>query len=168
MAAAQGTVRVHVYEQAITFRVDDCGIMTHSLPLRRLAEQGLAAGAKAVRVDLRHCTYMDSTFIGTLLCLQRACDCRGQGALALISPSPQCCQLLKQMGIEHVFRIELSEERAGISWTELSAAAADVAAFKRNVVQAHQELASLPGAAGEPFRWLGRRLTEELEAEKAK
>ena len=167
MAAAQGTVRVHVYDQAVTFRVEECGTMNHSLPLRRLAEQGLASGMTAVRIDLRHCTYMDSTFIGTLLCLQRACQCRGQSTLSLVSPSPECCQLLKQMGIEQVFRIELAEELSGITWMELTAAA-DVTSFKHNVVQAHQELANLPGPAGEPFRWRGRRLTEELEAEKAK
>jgi anti-anti-sigma regulatory factor len=139
--------------------------MTHSLPVRRLAEQGLAAGVTAIRVDLRHCTHMDSTFIGTLLCLQRAVQSRQQATLSLVSPSPPCCQLLKQMGIEPVFRIEIAQEPSGLTWTELGALA-DASGTKRNVVQAHQELASLPGPASEPFRWLGQRLKEELEAEK--
>jgi hypothetical protein len=41
----------------------------------------------------------------------------------------------------------------------------DVAAFKRNVVQAHQELGRLEGPAGETFRELASGLASELESE---
>lgn len=50
-------------------------------------------------------------------------------------------------------------------WTELKSEADDVTAFKRNVVQAHQELARLAGPAGEPFRVLADDLARELAAE---
>jgi anti-anti-sigma factor len=170
MAALQGTVRVRRRDQVLTFQVEDCGMMIHGLPVRRRVEQELAAGATAVRVDLSHCTYMDSTFIGTLLCLQRSVTDRGRGTLTLIAPSPQCSRLLNEMGVQQVFRIETAaaDEPGAGSWTELSGPQADVHSFKRNVVQAHQELGKLDGPAGEPFRWLGRRLADELEAEERK
>jgi hypothetical protein len=42
----------------------------------------------------------------------------------------------------------------------------DTKVFKRNVVQAHQELAHLEGPAGEIFRELADSLARELESEK--
>jgi hypothetical protein len=44
-------------------------------------------------------------------------------------------------------------------WMELGVVPDDVAACKRNVVEAHQELATLPGSAGEPFREVMRCLS---------
>jgi hypothetical protein len=40
----------------------------------------------------------------------------------------------------------------------------DPEAFQRHVVQAHVELARLPGPAGQSFQEVARRLTEDLEA----
>jgi hypothetical protein len=40
--------------------------------------------------------------------------------------------------------------------------------FKDTVVQAHRELAALPGPAGEMFRTVAGSLTKNLEAEQAK
>ncbi len=165
MLTLQGTVRVHQDGQTVTFRVDGCGRMTNSLPLRRFAEQALAAGATDLRLDLRHCTYMDSTFLGTLLQLKRAVERRGQGRFALVSPSPQCCQLLRQMGLETTFVVLTEEEPVEHDWTELCADQ-DADAFKRNVVQAHEELATLEGPAGAPFREVVRCLKQESEAKK--
>ena len=90
MLARQGTVSVHQADQTITFRVDGYGRATNSLPLRRFAEQALAAGAANLRVDLRRCLHMDSTFIGTLLQLKRTAEKQGRGSLVLLSPSTQC------------------------------------------------------------------------------
>src|SRR6187200_2192579 len=50
-------------------------VTSHQAPaLRQYVEEGLAGGAARVEVDLRDCTYCDSTFLGTLLRLQRQCD----------------------------------------------------------------------------------------------
>jgi len=49
----------------------------HGMALRGYAEQAFAAGATGLRIDLRHCTYMDSTFLGTLLFLKRGGGCGG-------------------------------------------------------------------------------------------
>src|SRR5436309_2251239 len=99
MDAPQSTVRVHLQGPTVTFQVEGRGRMANSLPLRRLAEQALAGGATALRVDLRRCTHMDSTFLGTLLQLKRAAGRKG-ASLVLVSPSPECHELLRQMALE--------------------------------------------------------------------
>jgi hypothetical protein len=108
---------------------------------------------------------MDSTFLGTLLFLQRLVARREGGTFVLISPSPPCRQLLRQMGLEKIFPIRDMEEPVTGVWAELKSGPEDLTAFKRHVVQAHQELGRLEGPAGETFRELAGQLARELEAE---
>jgi anti-anti-sigma regulatory factor len=163
MATPQGIVRVHWQEQTVTFQVEGRATMVQSQPLRRVAEQSLAEGGRVFHVDLRACTHMDSTFLGTLLFLKRNVDRRSEGELTLVSPSVVCCRILDQMGLVGVFAVTTAAPPPP-GGTELPGDLQDACAFKRNVLQAHQELASLPGPAGEPFRAVVRCLAEDPEA----
>jgi anti-anti-sigma factor len=160
MATPQGVVRVHPAGEAITFLVEGKATMTQSASFRRCAERFLAGGGRAVRVDLRHCTYMDSTFVGTLLCLKRDIDRRKQGELALVCPSPPCGELLRQMGLHAILPVVTADEPAAGDWTELPNGCEDVQTFKNTVTQAHQELAALPGPAGEVFNKVARSIAQ--------
>jgi anti-anti-sigma regulatory factor len=164
MAAPKSTVRVHQHDQVLTFQVEGWGTMAMSLPMRRYAEQAIAKGLTSLRLDLRRCAYMDSTFIGTLLFLKRAIERRNQGQFGLVCPSPECDELLHSMKVEDLFCTMTAEEPAANAWTELTSSDVDMYAAKRNVVQAHEELASLQGPAGEPFRATVRCMTEAKEA----
>jgi anti-anti-sigma regulatory factor len=161
MAAPQGTVRVHRNDQCVTFQVVGWGTMKQSLALRRCGEQGLAGGVKLLRVDLRHCTYLDSTFLGTLLWLQRAARRRGAGEMLLVSPSGKCCGLFKQLGVDTAFATVTEDEPDAGCWTELVSDADNSRDFNCNVVQAHQELANLGGKAAATFREVADRLSKE-------
>jgi len=165
MAAQPGSVRVYQHDQAVTFQVEGQATMHHSPAVRRYAEQSLTVGTTALSVDLRRCIHMDSTFLGTLLVLKRLVERREKGAFALISPSPQCRQLLREMGLEKIFAVVDVEELAPDVWTELPSGPGDLTAFKRNVVQAHQELGRLDGPAGETFRTLATEMAQELNSE---
>jgi anti-anti-sigma factor len=164
MALPQGIVRFHQQEQTITFRVEGRGTMNNSLPLRRCAEHFLASGTKQVRIDLRDCTYMDSTFLGTLLTVRKSLERLG-GEMTLLAPSPSCCRILQQMGLGDVLPT-LSEPLAAVTWTEVGSETADVQSLKRNVTQAHEELANLPGEAGEQFKAVVRCLAEASKTDK--
>jgi len=165
MAVAQGTVRVYEQGQTIAFRVEGQVRMAQSLPLRRLAEQRLAAGATTVRIDLRDCTYMDSTFLGTLLFLKSTTERLNQGHFALVLPSLSCRRLFEQMGLDAVFPVaeDLPEVPA---WVDLTGGPADIQELKRSVTQAHQELARLDGPAAESFRAVIRCLEKSGDAGK--
>src|SRR5215813_159570 len=167
MAAQQGSVRVYQHDQTITFQVEGQATMHHSPAMRQYAEHNLTLGAIALSVDLRRCTHMDSTFLGTLLFLKRLIERRETGSFALISPSPQCRQLLRQMGLEKILAAIDAEELAPNDWIELKSGSGDLTEFKRNVVEAHQELGRLDGPAGETFRVLATELAQELNSENA-
>jgi anti-anti-sigma factor len=168
MASPRGTIRVCQSEQKTVFHIEGWAQMDLGLALRRAAEQGLAQGTTSLLVDLRQCEYMDSTFMGTLLYLKRAADRRSNIRFALIAPSQPCCQLLEQMGLLDVFPAASCEEIPGEESKPLCRDISDVEAFQRNVLQAHEELACLPGKAAEPFKKLARMMAQEMDAKKPK
>jgi anti-anti-sigma factor len=149
----------------VVFEVRGRGTITQSAPLRRKAGELLTAADNALRVDLRHCTYMDSTFLGTLLYLKRLAESLG-GRLALSSPSPACRDELRQMGLDQVLPVVEAPEPPAEQMQALDTGESDVELFKRNLVQAHQELAHLPGPSGAPFREVAARLTQEWQTER--
>ena len=161
MAAPQGIVRVYHDGEAVTFQVEGRVTLTQSLPLRRCSEQALAAGATSLRVDLRRCTYMDSTFLGALLILQRAAERRGGCRMTLVSPSAVCCRLLQQMGLLGQLPVVAEEGEPAGPCTTLAGDSEDLPALRCNVVQAHQELAHVAGPAGDPFRAMTPFLEDE-------
>jgi anti-sigma B factor antagonist len=167
MTASQGLLRIHQDGHVLTFQIEGQATMQHSLPVRRLAEQALARGAMILRMDLRRCTYMDSTFLGTLLLLKRTVDQKGQGSFALASPSVSCQRLLRQMGLANYYLVLTTEEPGADGWTVLKVESDDCGTVLDNVVQAHQELANLPGAAGEPFREVMRCLAQDPKGPQA-
>jgi anti-sigma B factor antagonist len=165
MAAQQGTVRFCDAEQTLLLQIEGWGTMKQSLPLRRFVEEHLAGPTTRVAVDLRGCTYIDSTFLGTLLYLHRAVARRQGGDFRLISPSPECTRLLQQMGVTDVFHVSPGDEAAPPAWKPLLEDPRDKQCFQRNVIEAHEQLASLPGAAGEPFRAVVRCLAKDAKRE---
>jgi anti-anti-sigma regulatory factor len=161
MSAPQAVVRVRQKDQALEFQVLGWGTMRQSLCVRRCAEEALARGVQTLRVDLRQCTYLDSTFLGTLLCLQRAAHRLEGRRFALVSPSADCCRLLRQLGVEDFFATEVRDDPAPEDWTELTAERDSACAFNQNVLQAHEELANLGGTAGQVFGPVARQLRRE-------
>jgi anti-anti-sigma factor len=164
MSPARGVVRVYRDDQALIFQVEGRATMAHSPAVRRLAEQSLARGVRVLRVDLRHSTYLDSTFLGTLLVLKRTVDRQGLAEFTLVCPSPECERLLEMMGLNSLFASVTMEEPATVPLVEFTGDFNDVAAFRHDVMQAHQELASLPGSAGAPFRAVTRCLEQSADA----
>jgi len=163
MTALQGTLRVHQGEQTVTFQAEGVLRMPHSQPLRRFAEKAVVDGASAVHVDLRRCTYMDSTFIGTLLCLHKELG-KARREFAIVSPSVECRQLFRQMGLDGVLNIATREAPPG-PWLDLASEIGEVDVCKRNVLQAHRSLADLEGPAAEQFRAVMRMLDRDVKAE---
>jgi anti-anti-sigma factor len=142
--------------------------MNLGFALRRFGEEGMRQGGSRLLVDLSRCAYMDSTFLGTLLLLKRNIERQPAGRFGLVAPSRECQQLLDQMGLDDVFPVATEEELAADCWTALSAELDDPEAFQLNVVDAHFELASLPGRAGEPFKKVARFLAQDMETRNAR
>ena len=161
MADRPAQIFVYEHGDTLVFRVAGRGTMCHCVALRSRAEQALGQGVRRLMVDLRECTYFDSTFLGMLLMLKRAAE-RGGAEFALIDPSPECRRLLGQMRLDGHFPHVGPVCEAG-PCCEL-ATDHDSSSFQWNVVCAHQELASLEGPGAVGFRALAERLAAEFKA----
>jgi anti-anti-sigma factor len=148
------------HDGCVSFRVAGRATMRESPAVRCLAEECLAAGA-GLRFELDGCIWMDSTFLGTLLCLLRAAQ-RAGSRLSLVNPSDECLRLLRQMRIAPMFLI-VSEGALAGPWDCLPTGSEEYH-FRRTVAEAHLELADLPGPEGAQFRALASRMAAELAA----
>ena len=133
----------------LTVEVDGPATMLESPAVHDKASDKLAQGVRALRFDLRGCTAMDSTFLGTLLSLERQTE-RVGGKLVLISPSARVLELLDQMGLEDFYSIETAAPLAGPT-TELCARRPSTSALEGRILDAHDQLATAPGRAASQF-----------------
>ncbi len=84
-------------------RANDC------YPLREelFPELDAPGGRRECYVDLSRCTYMDSTFIGLLVAMDKKIgrqDARRR--LHLMNPAPECLESLRKLGLDRKLSIE--------------------------------------------------------------
>lgn len=150
---------------AVIVRVEGKGTVRLSPAILRYIETRIAEGVTTLGMDLCRCTHMDSTFLGTLISLHRAAGGAPGGSFTIMALSPECTEILHHNALDRVLRIAIAETPADARWTPLACGAPAADLFQRNVVQAHQELAALPGEAGAPFRKVAARLSEEMKSD---
>lgn len=163
MPTSPGCIRVCRLDQGVAFAVIGQGCMHDCPTLRQAADEAIAGGVGEVLIDLSRCSYIDSTFVGTLIYLRKAAGSRPGGRFAVVCPSDECMELFRQMGIARLLCVERCELPPDERWAELPEHF-DAEQFRRNVLMAHEELANLPGEAGAPFRELAQRMREEWDA----
>lgn len=171
MPDSSGTIFATLESRTAVVRVRGRA-QAHQCPaFRRFAEQALSGQAARLQVDLSECDYFDSTFLGTLLQLRRTPGQDGGSVLSLVAPSEQCLQILRQMGVTPLFRIDpggpadddsqwdpLAEEQPGQCGLD----------FKRNVVEAHQELAEVDGPMQDKYRVIAEIAAQDLASAQQK
>jgi anti-anti-sigma factor len=148
---------------AVAVRVEGKGTVQVSPAILRFIETRLSEGVTTLAMDLGGCTHMDSTFLGTLISLHRAAGKSPGGRFTITALSSQCADILHHNALDRVLHIAAGEAPLDGPWSALPSRAPTAELFKRNVVQAHQELAALPGEAGAPYRKVAARLSEEMK-----
>lgn len=155
-------IRAHEDAGALTLVVEGPATMTESAAVSEAVGERLRRGARAVRLDLRDCTTLDSTFTGTLLSLDRQLEAAG-GTLTLVSPSPRVVALLQEMGLEDFYAVEQADRVVG-PWTDVPLTRPGADRLSRMILDAHEQLARVPGAAESAFR----AVVEEMRREEPK
>jgi anti-anti-sigma regulatory factor len=147
----------------VVMRVEGKAGLNQAPTLRRLGDECLAQPDLRFRVDLSRCDHLDSTFIGTLICLARGAKGNPPGAFALCNLSECCRQLLQNMHLlKHLPADADVLPTEGLAWTPLPLELCEGTTLLGYVVQAHQGLADLPDEAGAGFRGIATELAREL------
>ena len=129
-------------------------------------ESALKQRQQKLFVVLSECEHFDSTFLGTLLCLQKMWGKPGGESLIVVAPCESCRATLVRMGATHLFPIEPAAPPEDLQWTNLSGeqAGRDTDVFQRNVLDAHLELAAVPGKLGETYQPVARMAEKEFQS----
>ncbi len=166
-----GQIRVHETSDRMSIAVAGRVTMHHSPAFWGRASSALEAG-NGVSVNLSQCTYMDSTFLGTLLRLSRLPAAKaGATAFALVAPSASSRTLLTHMGIDRAIPIVESEpdvDPNATDWQPLDLGPSEQMVIQETVVHAHQQLAEASGPGSQQFKAIAAKLAKAWEAEKAK
>jgi anti-sigma B factor antagonist len=143
-------IRAHREGRTLTVDVQGRAIVVESPAVRELAVRHMSRGLRSLRVDLRDCTLMDSTFSGMLLSIEHQLAAH-DGTLTLVSPSPRVLELLGEMGLDELYAIDVGPRPNG-PWVQVSPRSADVDELMSVVLESHEELAHASVSNGPAFR----------------
>jgi anti-anti-sigma factor len=135
-------------------------------PLRDglLARLDGAAAPPAVFIDLSECTYMDSTFIGLLVAIDKKLRKATAGRLHVLRPSPACAEILSQIGLQDYLLIDQEAREMPAGMEELSSSAGRPGADF--ILKAHEALMETSEEARKKFALLKEMLEKKLKAER--
>jgi anti-anti-sigma factor len=135
-------------------------------PLREtlLARLEETVDIPAVFVDLSQCDYMDSTFIGLLVAMDRRLRKGSGGRLHVVRPSGACRELLRQMGLEELLVVDDTAMELPVSMEEVEKPQGRPAT--EFVLRAHEALMETSEEARRKFALLREELERKLRAEK--
>jgi anti-anti-sigma factor len=143
-------IRAHREGTTLTVDVHGGAIFMKSPAVRELVARHLSRGLRGLRVDLRDCTMMDSTFSGMLLSIEHQLAAL-DGTLTLISPSGRVLELLRGMGLDELYAIEVAPRPNG-PWVQVSPRSTDIDELTSLVLESHEELAHASVSNGPAFR----------------
>jgi len=115
---------------------------------------------------LKDCGYMDSTFIGTLVIVEKRCVENLNRHILLSNPSNYCLELFEQMGLLKVFTIitELPVKKDlnvdPLEMTEIDRLENAILMF-----QAHEELSGINDENKERFSLVSKTLKDQIQKE---
>ncbi len=119
----------------------------------------------AVFVDLSQCQYMDSTFIGLLVAMDKRLQKGSGGRLHVLQPSEECLELLRQIGLMDFLLIEDQVIAPPQLMQEISVD--DVKPGAEFVLRAHEALMETSDEARKKFALLKEMLERKLKIREA-
>jgi anti-anti-sigma factor len=132
-------------------------------PLREALLERLDAATDipAVYVDLSECHYMDSTFIGLLVAMDKKLQKGSGGRLHLLKPAAECMGILEQIHLNNYLLIEEQEVKPPAAMTDLAPKAEKPGADF--ILKAHEALMETSEEARRKFALLKETLERKLK-----
>lgn len=115
-------------------------------------------------IDLSKCTYLDSTFLGTLTGLGLALKEKASGRLHILNAGPRNLELLQNLGLDRLFDIEIvtANFNKPAETHEIANGGHDKAREARDMIEAHQCLMDLDPRNVAKFKDVVAYLKEDL------
>lgn len=155
----QSEIYVGRASQGFVVRVLGRGTMNESPAFRKLVEANLPC--HTVVFDARQCEYLDSTFLGCLIGLQKLSEQSSHDFLIAASPESQM-KLFSLSSLNRYFdfippSLEMLDELTHVDVDKL-----DARELGRHIMRCHSVLAERGGSEAPAFRAIADRLAQEL------
>ena len=155
----QSAIYVGRASQGLVVRVVGRGTMHESPAFRKLVEANLPCNT--VIFDATECEYLDSTFLGCLIGLQKSSEQSSHAFLIAASPESRM-KLFSLSSLNKYFdfiapQLKLLDEFVLVDVDKL-----DAVALGRHVMRCHSVLAERGGSQAPAFRAIADRLAQEL------
>ncbi len=105
--STSSNILVGCSKKVVWVRVEGKGSFLNSAGLKEFARAMVNRGYREFVVDLRNCPVMDSTFMGTLAGIALRLREIGQGALHVTNLNERNGDLLRNLGLDQLFAIDL-------------------------------------------------------------
>ena len=112
MNASSSDIQVGTLAERVFIKIDGKGTHANCQSLREFVFGMIEQGYRDFRLDLRHCTYMDSTFLGMLVGVSLRLKEVDSSRIHILHINERNLELLQTLGIEHFFRLD-SDAAAG-------------------------------------------------------
>jgi len=160
--SAPTAVRVGRTGLGYRIRIEGRGTLRESPAVREFVRQVLSSEPGEMMIDLRACEYLDSTFLGCLVHLQRQAGSESPPRLRVAAHPEDCKRLLAPNGLDSVFH--LTRECPDVIGDDqlLPALTTSREDLGRHVLECHRRLVEHGGPNKAAFQDVVDRLAEEV------
>ena len=154
--------------RTVWVRVEGKGSFLNSTGLKEFAKEMINRGFREFAIDLKNCTVMDSTFMGTLAGIALRLRELGQGNLRVTNLNERNSDLLSNLGLDQLFIIEARNSALGApapetaTQTPLAATAPDKTAQAQTMLEAHEACVEANEANAAKFKDVLEYLKQDL------
>jgi anti-anti-sigma factor len=100
------SILVGTANRTVLVRVEGKGSFLNSTGLKEFAKEMVNRGYREFVIDLKNCTVMDSTFMGTMAGIALRLREMGQGRLKVVRLNDRNRDLLANLGLDQLFTID--------------------------------------------------------------
>lgn len=143
-------------------RVVGSGTMQESAAFQKAAKSLLTAGTGRVVFDASDCEYLDSTFLGCLISIQKYAEASSNGDFCIAASPSKRIKLFSTSSLDHYLHFVEKAPAALDELTRLDVVHQEPDILGRHVATCHDELAERGGSESEAFRSIAERLKKEL------
>jgi anti-anti-sigma factor len=148
-------------DDGMVIRVVGRGTMNDSPAFRAAAN--LALGRGRLVCDMTDCEYLDSTFLGCLIGVQKQAEMQSRASFVIAADQQARIKLFSTSALDQYFHFSAESPEPVGKLVEIEGRELDREELGRHVLDCHRSLADRGGADGEVFRRVCDRLEEELD-----
>ena len=140
-------------------RVQGRGTSNDSPTLANFVRDCFSMDNTSVAVDLLGCTYLDSTFLGCLLTLQRQGK---EERFCVVADEATRTRLLAATGLDGYLKLISKAPRSLSPFLKIEPTPVSERELGQHIMEAHQALSEVPSEVASAFREIASKLKDEL------